>query len=572
MLLTLLRLKAQIWKNSVFRAPGRRRWRRILGYGVSVYLGWLVFQGILGLFQVLQEGPAGAAQAFMTTVLSGLIAFALFWGVGSLLSQLYISSDLELLLAAPLRSRTVYLLKLLEGVRTLLFPGLMSLSSIVAYGVVSGASWAYYLLGILGFLCLAVLLTAVAMALVIFVVRLLPASRAREIWMLLWTVGIGLIWATWMLSSNRGGQGLSIGQLLRNQPLVTRTGQVLGWSPAGWLARMLYALQAGDVAGVVGNLALLLAATGVAVALGYGVYQRAFYIGWSRLQEQASGRRRGARKGAPGRNGFLVLARLLPNPMRALAAKEWMILPRDLRQLSGLFFPILMGVIYVYLTATGEVVQQLPGAGVWLTMAVAPLVPFFLALYYVVGNVGLEKRNFALLRIAPLSGAQLLWGKYLAALMPVWLISQVIMVGAVLIMGATVEQALVAVAVMTWFALGFVAIATGGAFLNPNFEAENARRAVGMMTTYTVLLLNAIFWVVQLLAATWLLTQIGPPGLQAVLRGMVEASSYELASYLDSALVPLLIAGAEVVVLVLVALLWRRGINWVRNWQITDLE
>jgi hypothetical protein len=526
---------------------------------------------MLGLFELLQAGPPGATQAFMTTILSGLVAFALFWGVGTLLSQLYISSDLELLLAAPVPPGTIYALKLVEGVQTLIFPGLMSLSCIVAYGMISGASWLYYLLGVMGFLCLALLLTAVAMAVVMFVVRLLPATRVREIWMMLWTVGIGLLWASWMLSSNRGGRGLSIRRLLTNQPLVTRTGRLLGWSPAGWLSRMLFAWQAGETTDLVANMGLLLGTTGLAVVIGYWTYRRAFYIGWSRLQEQTP-RRQERRKTIPSRNRVLRLARILPNPVRALAAKEWMILPRDLRQLSGLFFPILMGVIYVYMTATGEAVQRLPTAGVWLTMAVAPLIPFFLALYYVIGSVGLEKRNFALLRIAPLSGIQLLWGKFLASLLPVWLISEVIMMGAVLIMGANLEQTLLAFAAMTWFSIGFVAIATGGAFLNPNFEAENARRAVGMVTMYAVLLLNVLFWIVQLSGALWLLSQAGPPALQSILQSLAETVTPGLAPYLETVLVPLTIAGAELLVFGLVALLWRRGITWARNWQITDLE
>ena len=179
--LTLLRAKALIWKNDLLRMKGRQRISTLIFGVLTLYLGSAILRGEIELFRALESGIPGASQGILTSVLSSLITFAFFWGIGTMLSQLYLSSDLELLLAAPIHPLHIYLLKLLEGIQTLVFPGVLAIATWVSYGIAMKSSWGYYLLASLGFICLLVLLVAAAMSFIMLVVGLMPARRAQEL-------------------------------------------------------------------------------------------------------------------------------------------------------------------------------------------------------------------------------------------------------------------------------------------------------------------------------------------------------------------------------------------------------
>jgi hypothetical protein len=332
-LVVLLRAKALIWKNDLLRMNRRQQFSTLVLVVFTVYLASMILRGEVELFTALQSAFPGASQSFLTSILSSLVTFAFFWGIGTMLSQLYLSSDLELLLAAPVAPLSIYLLKLLEGMQTLVFPGALALTAWVSYGVALKSSWAYYLLASVGFLCLLVLLVAAAMSFIMFVVGLMPARRAQELYALLWTLIAGSLWAVWMIASNRSGTPSLAKQLLTSRTLVAQAGHYLAWSPAGWLASMLTAWQAGEWVGVALNLGLLLVGALVMTGLGYAIYQRAFYLGWSRLREVAPRRQAATKPGTKQKAPLLnSLLRLLPMPIRAIVAKDWITLPRDIRQ------------------------------------------------------------------------------------------------------------------------------------------------------------------------------------------------------------------------------------------------
>jgi len=566
----LLRTRALILKNTLLRRSRRENLRVLAALIAFGYLAVAIFQGTVRLFELLASSGQGAAEAMLATTFSGLVTFALFWGIGYILNQLYVSSDLELLLAAPIPPRTVYGFKLVEGMQSMLLPGALSAASLLAYGAATGGDALYYVLALVGFGALLALLASLAMVAVMLMVRVLPAQRTREIWTMLWTIVVGIIWVVWMVSS-RGQEGNAWAQLLmRNDPVVSQAGAVLGWSPAGWLARTLVAWQAGFADTALLYLAVLVGTSALCVLLGYRVYRRAFYRGWSSMQEAASRRPKAARRS--GRDPLSALLAPLPPQHRAIISKEWRSLPRDLRRLSTLLFPILMGAVYVYMTATGELSSAMPEATIWITMAITPLVPFFMSIYNTVGTMGLEGQQFALLRAAPIPSARLLWAKFWATLGPTLLVSEVIALVTALALGASLAQALLALLSMGWFCAGFTAIGVGASTVDPNFRAANARRSVSITTTYGVMFLGAAFWIVQLAAALWLLLEIGPAPISALIEQLLVLAVPQAATWIDSAWALPILIGAEALVMVLIAWLWRRGAEWLREWEVTALD
>jgi len=564
----LLKAKALIWKNSLFRMTNRQRVGNLAFLVLIAYFASFVFRGMVSVFRALEGAAPQASQALLTSAMSGLVAFAFFWGIGIMLSQLYLASDLELLLAAPIPPLSIYLLKLLEGLQSMALPALLALASLIAYGVAIGGAWPYYVLVLCGYLCLLALIAATSMTLIMIIVRFIPARRAQELYVLIWTIAAGLLWALWMVFSTRDDAGDLLRRIGEGGPLV-EAGRYLGWSPAGWLAQMAVSWRGAEWGAVALHLGLLIVGAVAITAIGYAVYQRAFYLGWSQLREIAPRRRP---EGTARRGLLASLVRSLPQQVRALVIKDWTILPRDLGQLSGLIFPIVMGVVYVYMTVAGETAKQLPGSAAWMAMAIVPLIPFFLTLYYTVGAIGLEGSNFALLRAVPLSAMDLLWGKFLASLGPTLLIGEVTALLVGLLTGASMAQVILLLLAMIWFSAGFVAIAIGTSLLDPNFQATTARRSVGAATMYATMGLSAVFWVANLALVAWLVIRFSTQPFAAILRQLVALVFPDVQPYLQSALLPLAIIGAQVLIWGIIAYLWRRGVRWVERWDITALD
>ena len=316
----------------------------------------------------------------------------------------------------------------------------------------------------------------------------------------------------------------------------------------------------------------MLAVTAVLASFGYLVFQRAFYLGWSRLRE-ISPRRPATAKEATRKGLSLVsLLRPLSAPVRAIVAKDWISLPRDIRQLSGLVFPILMAFVYIYMTASGDTAKQIPGAASWMALAIIPLVPFFLTLYYTVGTIGIEGKNFALLRVAPLSASRLLWGKFWASLGPTLLLGEIAALVVAILVKANLLQLILSAVAMVWFSIGFVAAATGAALLSPNFKAANTRRSAGMAANYATLFINGAFWLSNLALIVYALLRLDRGPLSTLLSQLIVLAIPESQPYLNSALAPLAILGAQALIWAVIAFLWKRGIAWIENWEFDALD
>jgi hypothetical protein len=259
-------------------------------------------------------------------------------------------------------------------------------------------------------------------------------------------------------------------------------------------------------------------------------------------------------------------------PIRAIITKDWITLPRDIRQLSGLVFPILMAFVYIYMTASGDTAKQIPGAASWMALAIVPLVPYFLTLYYTTGTIGIEGKNFALLRAAPLSASGLLWGKFCASLGPTLLIGEIAALVVALLTRGTPLQFILSIAAIVWFSIGFVATATGTALLSPNFRATNTRRSAGMATTYATLLINAAFWLTSLAVIVYALLRLDTSAFTTILRQLIVLALPEIQPYLNSALAPLALLGTQIAIWAIIVILWRRGAAWIENWEFSALD
>ncbi len=262
------------------------------------------------------------------------------------------------------------------------------------------------------------------------------------------------------------------------------------WSPLNWAGRSL--VDIGEGRWLIGLLflALTLGLAGIVFYLSLTTAERLYYTGWASIQGSLR-KKRPARPAVaslePSRAAGLasplglLVRRLLPAPVRAIITKDFLVVRRDLRNMSQVVTPLIFGIIYgVMLVRNGGAVSAGRGEAPPIFMKIMEN-----ALVY--GNVGLslfvgwsllsrlalmgfsqEGKSYWLLKAAPVSSGQLLLAKFLVAYLPSLVLGWIFLLAIALIQHATGSVVL--------FGLAVVALCMAGtAGINLAFGVKGAK-------------------------------------------------------------------------------------------------
>jgi hypothetical protein len=440
----LLRLQALITYNNIRRATTRRK----IGYAfiALLILGVLVgvFAGSWALLRLVRSPEVtryiqlgDLVQNIPVLVLTGAFFVLIVTSFGVLLQSLYLSGDMEFLLAAPVSIRAVFIAKLVEAI----LPDfglvcLFGLPILFGLGAAVGFNILYYPLVILVFMALALAISGVTSLLVMAVVRVVPARRVAEL--------LGFLGAIVSVLCSQSGN-------LANSLRFSR-GQVSGafssfsrldtpWSPLAWASHGLLSIASADWLPGAGLLAAFFLLTAVVFYVALVTAERLYFTGWSRVQV-GTRRRRAARlapASAPAAPSlpstavaplslFGFLFAWLPRPTRAIIAKDFRVLTRDLRRMSQVVTPLIFGIIYMFaITRSDRVGQTLnePGVAgalqsltVYASVAISIFVSWGLLSRLALISFSQEGHSYWLIKSTPTASRQILLAKFLVAYLP----------------------------------------------------------------------------------------------------------------------------------------------------------
>ncbi len=471
----LLSLRWQLTWNTI--RSGRR-----LGRAASLLFG-LAFLGLAAFGTgatgqvvgvLLRRYPGSGLEGLLPgAVLTLIMLILLLSSFGVALGSLFLASDLDLLMAAPVDRRAVFVSKILDGmgwyyvlVAALALPALFLYGGALRYGPL------YYVLTVLTVLGAPLLPAALGALLVLLVARFAPARRVREV--------LGLVAALVGVSCSVAGQTSRVwGGRLREAGVDPRTvlddlREALALPLPPLIAgRGLAAAGAGDWGAALRDVAGFFLLTFGVFAGCVVLADRLYATGWARMQSSGSARRsraRAAREAA--RAGWLGRA---PAAL-AIALKDWRTIPRDLRNFAQLLSPlIILPAVYLNILSSGgrrgaDPLQRMEGlAG---AVGAIDLRGGFVALGVLTATVlvfgriaatGISREGKAwwLLKAAPLSGTELLGGKLLAAAVPFALLSSLLMLGAALWLGFGPLEALYGWAGVELTGVGMLALSAG---------------------------------------------------------------------------------------------------------------
>lgn len=481
----LLRLRIMIFVNGIMRAKTRQKISLsifglvLVGFmGFVIYLSWLLLQGLQSPALVESIGDmTNLVISIPSLIFSGAFIGILVTSFGLLLQALYLSGDIEFLLAAPIPMRAVFMTKLLQAILpNFALISAVALPVLIGLGVSQNFSILYYPLVIILLIALALAAAGISSLLVMLAARIFPARRMVEI--------LGFIGGITSLICSQSGQLARFEEFSPDQTeqvfqVISRFN--LPWSPLTWAGNGL--VQIGQGTWISGGFQVTLM-LGISIAI-FGISlvtaERLYYSGWARIQGQKRKKKTTQSEKMIRNNIFAPIAEtLIPSGLRAILVKDFLMMRRDLRNLSQLVTPLIFGIIYafIFLGDTREISAE-PGEisefflpvieniSMYSTVGIAMLVGWMLILR--LGSMGFsqEGKNYWLLKSAPLSTRTLIIAKFMVAYLPVLALSWAFVILLSVLQGSNLSQ--------LWFTLPVVALSfAGGIGLSLTFGITGA--------------------------------------------------------------------------------------------------
>lgn len=499
----LLRMRLVILISGFRRANKRKKAGYIFAaVGLLIFLGFILFLSIM-LLQFLRS-PAlleyvsdmtPFLEAFPTMMVSVSTLGILMTGFGVLLQALYLSGDMDFLMSAPIPVRAVFIAKLVQAVLPNF--GLMCLFTLpilFGLGISGGYNLLYYPMVLVVLVLLSLAAASLASLLVMTAARFFPARRMAEV--------LGFVVGTFIFIFSQSARFMRFDvnnqQVTSMLQLTERFNQP--WSPLTWAGKGLVDLGKGDFLPAAGLLAAALVVTGAVFYAALSTSERLYYTGWSSLQNN---RRKPKARAIPAAvttaQGEAVssrpvnpLARLIPAPIRAILVKDLIMYRRDLRNVSQLLTPLILGVVYaIGLLQTGG--KGLEGQGEAPAFVMAALksvliygdvaLALFLGWMLVANLAGLgfshEGKSYWMLKAAPLSAKQLLTAKFLVAFLPTFVISSVYILVLQVLKGNTLWSMLVSLASVALILAGLTGIYLAFGVRGAKFDWESPQQMGG---------------------------------------------------------------------------------------------
>ncbi len=443
-----------------------------------------------------------------------LIVSAAFFGIlltsfGVLLQGLYLAGDMDFLLSSPIPIRSVFLAKLLQAILpNLAIISLFGLPVLFGLGAASHYSILYYPAVVIVIAALALAAAGISALLVMLLVRIIPPKRIAEV--------LGFVGAVLAMIMSQAGNIINFGEVTPDNEQLQQAVSTLErinspWMPLTWAGRGLVSLGEGDWIPAIGLITLTL---GICIGLFWLaliVSERWFYSGWAGIQvvstKKKPTRRRSTKTST--RKNFLI--RWISPNIRAIIRKDFLVLRRDLRNLSQLVTPLIFGVIYSFLLLrnNGEVPQgqgQAPdlfyqafgAALVYSSVGIAIFVGWMLLARLATMSFSQEHQSYWLLKSAPVNSGQLVTAKFLVAYLPTLALGYIFLTAIILLQGGSISIWLYGLFIIALCNAGLAGINIAFGIAGANFDWTDPRKMANATTGCLSSILSFVYMIVNL--------------------------------------------------------------------------
>lgn len=488
-------LKNQI--KMIINTIRTQRWQNIFGFAVGIaIIGYFAFWLGRLIYSVSNEIPLHIFEGLISYAFLAIIGVTILMGISQVFKSLYSGSDLDMLFAMPISTRKIFWVKyILSYLGTPLIVFLAFSVPLVVYGVAIGAPLLYFVMAILTLFVITVISLSLIYLLNLLLIQVMPPNRANEFVTVMSLLSGLVVYFIFVFPMTMSDVPI-IDRILSGLPLLPK------WVPVTWGSDAVRKAAEGSFSAFL-PLGMLLLLTVVLMLLTTTLVEKGFRTGWIRLSERSSKKRK-PRKGKQ-RTSLMKLN----HPIIAIGKKEWYTVKRDLREwftLMPIIFFFVFGV--AGFIAGGGGLEDIRGHSN-ISWPVAQAI--FLLLFAFTNNlvtsasVGREGPNLWIVQVLPITGRQLAYGKFWISWVIPFLVIFIIEIIATFVLGWTIWQLVVGVAIKAVISAGMSAIGLWIGTLGAKYNPTNPQQRLTFAATLISFITSYVYVAIALIPVGYLL-------------------------------------------------------------------
>ncbi|HEX4085012.1 MAG TPA: hypothetical protein VHY22_08885 [Chthoniobacteraceae bacterium] len=471
-------------------------------------------------------------------------------------ASLFKNRETNFLLSLPIRTRDIYLWKLIESLVlaswALLF---LSAPMMVAWGRANEAHGPFYPEVMVAFLPFVIIPALLGSWAILVLVRLLSMRWAKRI---LLGIGVGTVcWLAFAVKPVTDAQALQSQQVMSFDSLLRHTRFSLNpFLPSSWMAQSVLAWSEGLLRKGSFFFLVLLSSAMMGLLISYEVAGNAFYGSWSASvgsrAERVQRRARRVKRKTDRRSLLEAISRRIPGisrPVKALALKDARLFSRDPTQWTQ--FMIFFGLLCIYVLNLRNVAMDYQNP-YWealishLNLAASTLTLSTLTTRFVFPQFSLEGRRLWIIGLSPIGMRKVLLQKFAFSCAGSMVVTVSLMTASSMMLHLRWERVIFFDIAIALPAAALCGLAVGLGALFPNLKEDNPSKIVSGFGGTLCLIISFVYIVMYV-------SLIAIPGLRLVTHAGFIIS--------DSAALTLAAAGSAGLVVVPLFLAIRRVKN-----------
>lgn len=462
-------------------------------------LMFILSSRVLIYFQSVEVIGDLLAHHLLSMIFLTFFSLLIFSNIITALSNLYLSSDLELCHSSPSSLEEVFLSR---AIYTLIDSSWMviifGLPVLMAYAYVYGPGVGFYISLLHSGLALILIAAGIGVLVTMIMVSIFPAHRTRDIIMLLM---IFIVIAVYLLFRFLRPERLVDPDAFFNvmQYVSALKSPDSPYLPTHWVTELLwgYVKGSGDHNMLFG-VALLWSSAAAMIVLNIWAAERIYFTGFSKAQEAK--RRRGGR-------GMLdlfirILKRHLGKDLASVLDKDIRHFFRDNTQWSQLLLLGALVIVYLYnfsvlpLERSPIRLEFLQNVIAFLNLGLAGFVISAVSVRFIYPAVSSEGRSFWIIQSSPLTVGRFLWAKFLIYIVPMLLLGEILIIVTNYLLHVTLFMMFLSSITIFLAVFGIVALGVGLGALYPDFKHENIAKVATGFGGLIYMIFSAVFMAV----------------------------------------------------------------------------
>ena len=475
----LLSPRLRGFRNDLSGSGGKGRKRTLIMVLVGLAFWGLLFAlsfRVLKYFQSVEVIGDLLAHHLLGMILMVFFSLLIFSHIITALSNLYLSSDLELCHASPAPLEAVFISRAITTVTDSSWMVIVfGLPVMMAYAVVFKPGVGFYFSLLHMGLGIVLIAGNIGILVTMVLVRVFPAQRTRDVLMLLSVCGLGALYMMFRLLRPERlvdpDAFFSIAQYM-----AALQGPDSPYLPTHWMTETLWSyLSRSSGEETLFRFGLVWSTAGALSAINVWVAEAVYFTGFSKSQEAK--RRRG------GRRVLDFLAALIKRPFKpelgALLDKDLRAFFRDNTQWSQLLLLAALVVVYVYnfsvlpLDKSPIRIEFLQNEIAFLNVGLAGFVISAVSVRFIFPAVSSEGAAFWIVQSSPMPLKRFLWTKFSLYLLPMLVLGEVLIVLTNRLLEVTPFMMALSSGTMFFAVFGIVALGVGMGAMFPNFKHQN---------------------------------------------------------------------------------------------------